>query len=356
MSKNVIVNGDFELGSVGWSGNNIETGYKQDVYLGDGETDLVTEIDGAAGSKTVMEQQFEVLNSPATTTLSFESALRIGSDPKQEGFWVDVLDAEGNAIFRRGINPQDQTMKLYEFDITFPEAGTYTLRFTEAGLDDGAGAIIDDVAIMICFAGNTMITTNEGERAATEINAGDMVLTQNGYKPVRWVGRRKITAEKLATEPKLRPILIKAGALGKDLPKRDLKVSRQHRMFVNSELTSDVLGHPSALIAAVKLTDLEGIEIDNTLEEFEYVHFLFDNHEVLYAEGAPSESLYLGDQAQLAVGEEGFKELELIFGDELLNLIHQSPVTYVPNNKEQKHLVASFVKYGSTPYLHDLEQ
>ncbi len=344
MPKNVIVNGDFELGSVGWSGENIETGYQQNVYLGDGETDRVAEIDGTKNTQTYMEQSFEVLNSPLNTTLTFESALRMGSDPQQEGFLVEILDSSGGVVLSQSIQPQDQTMQEYSLDVNFPSAGTYTLRFTEQGLNDGAGGIIDNVALMICFEGNARIQTETGERAATEIQAGDMVMTQNGYKPVRWVGRRKITAEKLAADEKLRPVLIKAGTLGRDLPKRDLKVSRQHRMFVNSALNSDVLGHSSALIAAVKLTGLEGIEVDNSLQEIEYVHFLFDNHEVIYAEGAPSESLHLGENAQLAVGEEAFKELELIFGDELLNLIHQKPAAFVPNNQKQRQLVNKIAK------------
>jgi hypothetical protein len=46
-----------------------------------------------------------------------------------------------------------------------------------------------------------------------------------------------------------------------------------------------------------------------------YVHVLFDRHEVVFAEGAQSESLYTGDEALKALGEAARAEIFRLFPD-----------------------------------------
>ena len=48
-----------------------------------------------------------------------------------------------------------------------------------------------------------------------------------------------------------------------------------------------MFGTRESLIAAVKLTDLPGISIDTQCAAVTYIHLLFDQHEVIYANGAP---------------------------------------------------------------------
>ena len=43
-----------------------------------------------------------------------------------------------------------------------------------------------------------------------------------------------------------------------------------------------------------KLSDYNGIAIDNDVTEVSYFHLLFDVHAVIIASGAATESLYLG--------------------------------------------------------------
>ena len=101
----------------------------------------------------------------------------------------------------------------------------------------------------------------------------------------------------LERHPTLAPVLIRQGALGQGLPRRDLRVSRQHRMVLASGPLRNLAGHRTALVAACKLVDLPGIEIETDCDGVAYFHLLLDRHEVIWAEGTPSESLYLGDQA-----------------------------------------------------------
>ena len=69
-------------------------------------------------------------------------AATVGTD----GIKAEILDANGNVIFTQTVLP-GTTFTNYNFNFSFPSAGTYTLRLTEVGNDDSLGAVIDDVQI-----------------------------------------------------------------------------------------------------------------------------------------------------------------------------------------------------------------
>ena len=80
------------------------------------------------------------------------------------------------------------------------------------------------------------------------------------------------------------------------LPRRDLVVSPQHRLLLRSRIAERMCGTPEVLVAARQLRHLKGITQIGP-EGVAYYHLLFDRHEIVLAEGAPTESLYLGDRA-----------------------------------------------------------
>lgn len=139
---------------------------------------------------------------------------------------------------------------------------------------------------------------------------------------------------------------ITAGALGDGLPTDDLWVSRQHRMMVRNPLTERMFGHPEILVAAIRLTALPGIYVDETVTEIDYVHILFDDHEVVFAEGSPSESLLLGPHAKAALSQAAMDEINLIF-PELQNVeTPTNPARFIPTNKQQVTLTKRMAKNG----------
>ncbi|CAN0606230.1 unnamed protein product [Ectocarpus sp. 12 AP-2014] len=105
------------------------------------------------------------------------------------------------------------------------------------------------------------------------------------------------------------------GALGNGLPTRDLLVSRQHRILACSPIAQRMFGQPEILLAAVRLTELPGIYVDTSVRKIDYVHILLDAHEVVFAQDAPVETLYLGDRAKEALGARAMEEIALIFPD-----------------------------------------
>lgn len=163
----------------------------------------------------------------------------------------------------------------------------------------------------VCFAAGTLIRTPEGEVAVETLAPGALVLTADqGAQPVRWVGRAEID---LSQSPHLRPVRIARGALGDGLPRADLTVSPQHRVLVRSKIAQRMFGAAEVLVAAKQLLTLEGIALAEDLDRVTYVHFLFDRHQLVWSNGAPTESLFTGPQALDSVGPAARAEIMALF-------------------------------------------
>ncbi len=164
-----------------------------------------------------------------------------------------------------------------------------------------------------CFCRDSMILTPRGEIAVQDLRVGDLVVTRdNGLRPIRWIGSRALDKVDLALAPKLRPIRIRAGALGANTPASDLMVSPQHRILIRSSIAQRMFGADEVLIAARQLTGLDGID-EVVVEAVEYFHILFDRHEIVVSNGAETESLFTGPEAMKALGQAAQDEILSLF-------------------------------------------
>lgn len=167
---------------------------------------------------------------------------------------------------------------------------------------------------VVCFTVGTLIETADSAKPVETLQAGDMIRTQdNGMQPIRWIGSRKIDGKALEAAPHLRPVRIKAGALGTNTPASDLIVSPQHRVLIRSKIAQRMFGAEEVLVAAKQLLDVEGIDIADDIQEVEYFHFMFDRHEIVFSNGAETESLYTGPVTLRSVGAESRKEILSLF-------------------------------------------
>ena len=172
----------------------------------------------------------------------------------------------------------------------------------------------DGVGIIVCFGRGTQIDTADGIVAVEDLDAGTRVITKDhGLQEVRWSKGRKLTAQDLADNPNLRPIRICKGALGHNLPERDLIVSPQHSILVSSKISERMFDGAEVLVAAKQLCEIDGIDVADDLTEIECFHFLFDRHEIVVSNGVETESLYPGSEALKSVGSEGRTEIFKIF-------------------------------------------
>lgn len=196
-----------------------------------------------------------------------------------------------------------------------------------------------------CFVAGTLIGTPCGVRAVETLREGDSVTGYDGENHVlRKILRRRFDARALAANPKLYPLRIMAGALGDGLPERDLLVSRQHRMLIRSKIAQRMFGQSEVLIPAIKLIDLPGIYVEEGVKSVDYVHLLFDQHEVIFAEGAPTESLFTGPEALQSVSPEALEEILTIFPEVAELDYTPEPARLIPPGKQQKQLVARHLK------------
>ena len=179
---------------------------------------------------------------------------------------------------------------------------------------------------VVCYGAKTRIETIDGLVEIDRLQPGDLVKTGgNGHHPIRWIRGRTIFHAELQAHPNLVPVRIKAGAMGKGLPKRDLIISQHHRMIVSSDLSSAETGSKEIFIAAKDLIGVPGIEIAIDLTEITYWHFICDQHQVVFAEGAASESLYTGPEALKMLGAEARAEIYQIFPE-----LRDAPPHYAP--------------------------
>jgi len=149
----------------------------------------------------------------------------------------------------------------------------------------------------VCFSAGTLITTARGKQRVEDLAAGDLVLTADkGLVRVCMINERVFPVEHLAEYPKHLPVRIAAGALGQNLPGRDLVVSPQHRILIRSDVAERMFGHREILVPACQLVGQPGISRESSDRDAHYVHILLDHHAIVFAEDAPCETLYLGEQ------------------------------------------------------------
>ena len=144
------------------------------------------------------------------------------------------------------------------------------------------------------FAAGTLIDTPDGPRAAGSLAAGEVVTTlSNGSRPLRWVGRRRVSAIEFLAHPELRPVALAPGALGNT--DRALVVSATKRLLIDDWRAEVYFGEDRVLVSAGALVD--DVSARRVLPEagVEYVALLCDRHEVLLADGALAESFHPGE-------------------------------------------------------------
>jgi hypothetical protein len=142
--------------------------------------------------------------------------------------------------------------------------------------------------LCVSFLRGTRITLMSGEQRAIEtLVPGDRVLTRDrGAQGLRWIG--KATLRAVGT---FAPVVITAGTLGNS---GDLIVSQHHRMFLYQRrkraglVTSELLVQAKHLVDGDRVFWREGGFVD-------YFSLVFDQHEIIYAEGIPAESLMVND-------------------------------------------------------------
>lgn len=191
-----------------------------------------------------------------------------------------------------------------------------------------------------CLVAGTQVETPDGLVRVEDLRPGMSVVGQNDrLLTLRMVLHTDFNGRDIAENDKLAPVRIVAGALGNGLPRRDLLVSRQHRVVVSTKAVSHMFGCDEVLVPAAQLLPLPGFYVDTDMEDVSYYHLVFDQHEIIYAEGAATESLYTGTEAMKSIADEAREELLTMFPQLAKNHCAMEPARVFPKNGPQKNLV-----------------
>ena len=269
-----------------------------DVINGESGDDIITVgvgdvADGGSAADT-FNLDFAQTSTSASSTVTIDGGTSAGS-----GTDYDTLDLSG----------------LGEFTLTETTDADGDSTSGTAVFDSGQTVSFSEIENLItCFTPGCLIQTDRGEVAVETLKVGDLVKTlDRGMQPIRWIGCRKLDAIDLTVAPKLRPIRISEGAMGNGLPKRDLELSPQHRVLMSSKIIKRMFETDEVLVPVKKLVEIEGIDVVDCAIGTTYFHLLFDHHEIVYANGLPSESLYLGPQALKSISAEARNEVVALF-------------------------------------------
>ncbi len=233
------------------------TGF-QTVTIDSGASWTVAGTMTGIGGTTI--QGFNTHDTLNLTNLSFASGDTVNLDSGTD--ILTILSADGTTVL--------DTVHL---------AGNFTGDFFHLADNGNYGSYITEDGTP-CYCRGTLILTDKGEVAVEDLKIGDLLVTKSGAaRPIRWIGTRSYNGRFAAGNRDILPVLIKADALGDNVPKRDLWVSPLHAMYLDG-----------VLIPAMHLVNGTSIVQVESFDTVEYFHLELDTHDVIVAEGALSES------------------------------------------------------------------
>ncbi len=181
---------------------------------------------------------------------------------------------------------------------------TFTYEVTDTGGNtDTAFVTVDTVP---CFVSGTLIRTMRGDLPVESLRAGDRVITRDrGATPISWIGSRVVEAKGA-----YRPVEIAAGEFGNH---DTVLVSPQHRILLRGKQAELASGDSEVLVAAKHLINGRTVRQLPEGETVEYFHLLFEQHEIIWANGLEAESYHPGSETLDAFDANARAEILALF-------------------------------------------
>jgi hypothetical protein len=166
-------------------------------------------------------------------------------------------------------------------------------------------SLVGATPVPVCFAEGTLILRADGKWLEIEkLGIGDLLFTEEGPRPIKWLAKRKYTLQILSTFPQTIPVRVKAGALGEGVPSSDLLVSRKHGLVIEGvEIGAETLCN------GANITYCKAEEFPDGLT---YYHIEFEEQEVLMANGCSNSSFVsTGNRSEF----DNVEEYRSLYGD-----------------------------------------
>ncbi|MEM9581302.1 MAG: Hint domain-containing protein, partial [Pseudomonadota bacterium] len=237
-------------------------------------------IDGGSGDDTINVAQGDTVTGGDGD--DYFNIVDLGEVPTGT---IEIVGGEGDetggdTLALNGLHDRDSLVITDPDDVNGGLTGTVTLL-------DGTVVNFTNIENIICFVPGALIATPSGLRAIEDLKVGDTVITQdNGVQTIRWKGFSTVSGS-----DRFAPVRFSRsmwpGAMD------DLVVSPQHRMLVKGYQAEMLFGQSEVLVPAVHMVD--GCDVlRETQDSVTYVHVMFDQHEIIFANGIPTESFHPG--------------------------------------------------------------
>ena len=234
-------------------------------------------------------------NATLEIALGAGSPIDTGDTPPISGF------ANGSSIILQSVNADSVHYTQTATGIgtlTLDSGGTSVASIALLGsYSSGEFALSTDqsstTVTLPCFAAGTRILTRRGEVSVEHLRLDDEAATLIGcaFRPVRWLGHRTLGTAGHPRAHAVLPVRIEAGAFATGVPRRPLLLSPDHAIFIDG------------VLIPIKYL-VNGATISQVHRRYvTYWHVELDVHDVVLAEGLPTESyLDTGDRAHFANG------------------------------------------------------
>ena len=198
--------------------------------------------------------------------------------------WIVPTDASayiftGYTITSGGVEYPIFTVGGLTYFVPIDEDGVGQTTIPDSGTSNAYQA---SAMTYLCFAEGTLVAMPDRDRAVEELRVGDLIATNEGRAvPVKWIGRQTIST-RFGPAERLRPVRVRAGALGDGLPNRDLVLTSDHALLIDGLLIN--------VGALVNGDSIDYVPLRELGESYTVYHIETENHDVILAEGAPAET------------------------------------------------------------------
>ena len=213
------------------------------------------------------------------------------------GFYDDIWELHADQADDGVLNQSNDGVGGVDYSDNSQFGTGESLTFTGASAD-GSFFTSENTGV-VCFVKGTRIRTPSGEVPVEHLAPGDLVNTKdNGPREIVSIERSDVSRHWLKQRANIRPVWISPAMTGGYAP---LLVSPQHCLVIRQSNGDEIL------IKAAHLARMRGgqaRQLDGA-GSISYIHLMLERHEILFGNGAPSESFYPGACAVSNLSRDG---------------------------------------------------
>lgn len=229
--------------------------------------------------------------------------------PTGDPIYLEVIEIGGVAVGFLVTAPLDAGVSYTEID----SGNVHTYEYDP--FEGDTRLLYSELDSVPCFCQGTTLMTDDGAQPVDWIRSGDRVMTKDhGFQPVLWVGRTTISANRLEAMPNLQPLKIAAHSIDAQTPVHDLLLSPAHRVLLKSPQIELLFGSDEVFSPIKAVANDDAIARALPEEAISYFHILFDQHEIVQAEGLWVESFFPGKVALAALPAKMQAEIRGLLG------------------------------------------